>query len=387
MIKLIKSTFFNEKEVKKKLQKFIQKADILSMNEQCFKFEKSFAKKQKRKYAIYVSNGSAANLILIQTLLNLGVLNKGDKVGFSSLTWPTNVMPLIQLGLKPVAVDCNLETLNVGPSELNKQVKGMKMFFLTNVLGFCDDIEKIKDICERNKIILIEDNCESLGSMVGDKLLGNFGLASTFSFYVGHHLSTIEGGMVCTDDEMVKDMLIATRAHGWDRNLGSAKQQELRSFHKIDDFYAKYTFYDLAYNVRPTEIGGFLGNVQLKYWNNIIQIRQQNFFKFKNIIDKNNDFLSLKIAHMNIVSNFAVPVICKNKKIKQKYIKRFVKNEVEIRPVIAGNMELQPFYKKYIKSNLYCSNSSFAHTNGFYFGNNPDLTEEEIKLLCDILKK
>jgi len=386
MIKLIKSTFYNDAEIKKHLAEFIKKCDRFSMGRECKKFEKNFAEKQRRKFAVFVSSGSSANLILIQSLLNLGVMQKGNKIGFSSLTWSTNVMPLLQLGLKPVALDCNKTTLNVSSQILEKNIRRLKGLFLTNVLGFCDDIERIKDICDTNNLIFIEDNCESLGSGINGKLLGNFGLASTFSFFVGHHISTIEGGMVCTDNEELYHMLIMVRAHGWDRNHPEAKQKKLRNKLQTDDFFAKYIFYDLSYNARPTEIGGFLGNLQLRYWDEIVKSRENNYQIFKQRIKSNSDFIPLILGHMDIISNFAVPVVCKTKKIFEKYKKRFLSAEVEIRPIIAGNICKQPFFKKYIKTTNSCHNADFIHNNGFYFGNNPELTKGEINLICNLLK-
>src|SRR3989338_10474023 len=216
MIKLVKSSFHNERETKKKLADFI------------------FAAKQRRKHAVYVNSGSSANLILIQSLLNLGRLKKGDRVGFSALTWATNIMTLIQLGLVPVAIDCEMKTLNVSPSKLKEKINDIDALFITNVLGFSDDIVSIARLCTKHGIPLYEDNCESLGSSVAGRLLGNFGEASTFSFYVGHHISTIEGGMVCTDDEDLYHMLVMVRAHGWDRNLPREAQDNLRKINGID---------------------------------------------------------------------------------------------------------------------------------------------------------
>lgn len=387
MIKLIKSSFYEEAKTKIKLADFIKKSSSFSMGKECRKYEINFAKKQKRKYAVYVSSGSMANLVLLQALSNLNLLKKGDKIGFSALTWSTNVMPIIQLGFSPVALDCSLESLNVTPLEVQKNIKNIKALFITNALGFCDDIQKIKKICEKNKIIFLEDNCESLGSKANGKLLGNFGLASTFSFFVGHHLSTIEGGMVCTDDKQLYEMLIIVRAHGWDRNLNRSSQKKLQKKNKITNFYSKYIFYDLAYNARPTEINGLIGNQQIKYWDEIVKIRENNFKIFqKTIKNNNNNFFALDLRHMNLISNFAVPVICKTKKIFEQYKNKFIKAEVEIRPIIAGNITKQPFYKKYVKQISVCKNSDLIHANGFYFGNNPELTKKEINSICDLLK-
>ena len=373
MIKLIKSSFYNEKETKQKLADFILQADILSMHQECAKFEKNFAKKQDRKYAVFVTSGSSANLVLIQALMNLGRLKKSDSIGFSSLTWSTNVMPLIQLGLSPIALDCSLKTMNVSPAELQKNISKIKCLFLTNALGFSDNLEEVKVICEKNNILFIEDNCESLGSKSNSKLLGNFGVASTFSFFVGHHISTIEGGMICTDDEDLYNALLITRIHGWDRNLSSLHQQGIRNKNNINEFYAKYTFYDLAFNTRPTEINGFIGNIQLNHWDEIVSRRAENFELFQNTVKQNDDFIPLELPHMNLISNFAMPIVCKNKELLEKYKARFIEN--------------QPFYKKYVASTNECQNSNFIHENGLYFGNNPELTKDELNLLCNLLKK
>lgn len=387
MIKLIKSSFYNEQETKKKLVDFVLNAKVFSMGEQCFEFEKRFAAKQERKYAVYVNSGSSANLILIQSLLNLGILKKGDRIGFSALTWATNIMPLIQLGLTPVAIDCEVETLNISPGKLKEKIGEIDALFITNVLGLSDDISRIASLCAEHDIPLYEDNCESLGSSVDGRLLGNFGEASTFSFFVGHHISTIEGGMVCTDNEALHDILVMVRAHGWDRNLSKQAQATQRTKHKIDEFFSKYTFFDLGYNVRPTEIQGFIGNTQVEYWDEIVQKRQENFRTFEESVRKNNNFFELKTAHMDIVSNFAMPIICKSKDLFDTYRKKFEGHGVEIRPIIAGDMTKQVFYKKHVPNDDECKNASLIHSQGFYFGNNPEFTKEEVAILVSLLKK
>ncbi|MFA6490672.1 MAG: DegT/DnrJ/EryC1/StrS aminotransferase family protein, partial [Candidatus Magasanikbacteria bacterium] len=377
MIKLIKSTFFHESEVKEKLVDFIRSADVLSMGANCFLFEKQFSAKQQRRNAVFVSSGSMANLVLVQALLNLGRLKKGDRVGVSALTWSTNVMPIIQLGLEPVILDVELNNLNTSLKilkETHKKTK-LKALFLTNALGFSADIDSIKEFCNQEKIIFLEDNCEALGSKVDGKLLGNFGLASTFSSFVGHHFSTIEGGMICTDDDELHQMLLMVRAHGWDRNLNEEQQTKLRNANKVDDFYARYTFYDLAYNARPTEIQGFIGQSQLVYWDEIVSKRESNFKSFTGAVKNNKDIIPLEISHLDLVSNFAMPLVFKTNKLFLEYKDKFIKSNVEIRPIIAGNISNQPFFKKYIKQSFSCPNAEYIHKNGFYFGNNPEMTE------------
>ncbi|MDO8582528.1 MAG: DegT/DnrJ/EryC1/StrS family aminotransferase [bacterium] len=385
MIRLVKSSFYDERATKRALTTFIKEADIFSMGTQCAKFEADFARKQKRKFAVFVSSGSSANLVLIQALLNMKMLAQGDRVGFSALTWATNVMPLIQLGLEPAAIDCEFETLNVSLRTLKRCTPRLKAVFLTNVLGFSGDIEAIRVWCKKSNILLLEDNCEALGSKAYGKLLGNFSLASTFSFFVGHHLSTIEGGMICTDDEKLYHMLTMVRAHGWDRNLPRDAQKAIRTTYKIDDFFSKYTFYHLGYNARPTEISGFLGVSQLGFLGEIVKRRERNFKAFQGAIVKNADFIPLAVAHMEAISNFAMPVVAKSKEAFDVYRTRFEKAGVEIRPIIAGDITQHPFYTSYAAKGSACDNASYIHRHGFYFPNNPELTEKEVALLCGLL--
>lgn len=388
MIRLIKSTFHNEEKTKKELESFIRDAQILSFGPQCEQFEKSFAKWQGRKHCVFLNSGSSANLAIVQALLNLGKIKLGDKVGFSALTWSTNVMPLLQLGLQAVPIDVELDTLNVSSAKLRETLRRheLSMVFLTNLLGFCDDIEEIRRICEEEKITLIEDNCESLGTIYKKKKLGNYGLASTFSFYVGHHMSTIEGGAVCTDNEQLASMLRLVRAHGWDRNLSELKQTKLRHKYKVNStFYSRYTFYDLGYNLRPTEINGFIGNTQIQYLDEIVEKRKNNFFKFAEVIYNNADkYYPIRFNHLDLVSNFAVPVICKSTKIRDELVEK-CNGIVEIRPIVGGDMTQQPFFTKHItKKYLADSNANLIHKQGLYFGNNPELTDEEIQTILKI---
>lgn len=299
-------------------------------------------------------------------------------------------MPLIQLGLKALPIDVELETLNVSSRTLLNVLKKSKpkALFLTNLLGFCDDIDNIKRICDKEKIILIEDNCESLGTVYKGKKLGNFGFASSFSFYVGHHMSTIEGGAVCTDSEEMATMLRLVRAHGWDRNLNFAKQNEIRNRFKVNStFYSRYTFYDLGYNLRPTEINAFIGNIQLRYLDEIINKRRLNFMKMGiPIYLEKEKYYPIKYDHLDFLSNFAIPVICKTKQLRNEIVEK-CEGVLEIRPVVAGDISKQPFFQKYMPQFLKLmknSNAGVVHEQGLYFGNNPELTNDEIATILDI---
>ena len=228
MIPLMKNTFLHESDTKKALADFILRTERLSMGPECLTFEKQFAAYQNTSDAVLFNSGGSANLALIQSLKNLNLLEDGSKVGFSALTWSTNVMPIIQMNMIPVPVDINVETLNVMSDTLLERLESESLdaLFLTNALGFTGDLPQIRKICKEHEIILIEDNCESLGTELPSGKAGNFGLAGTCSFFVAHHMSTIEGGVVTTNNRELAEMLRIVRANGWDRNLdaGTANQ-------------------------------------------------------------------------------------------------------------------------------------------------------------------
>ena len=389
MVKLMKSAFLEEAKTRKALADFIMNADQLSFGPQCEQFEKVFAEWQGRKYCVFVNSGSSANLALVQTFLNLGKLKKGDMVGFSALTWATNVMPLIKLGLVPIPIDVEIDTLNVSSKKLAERFADfpIKGLFLTNLLGLCDDIEAIRQWCEKKGILLFEDNCESLGTVYQGKKLGNFGVASTFSFFIGHHLSTIEGGAICTDDAELAQMLRMVRAHGWDRNLTSGEQMELRARHGMDSFYGKYTFYDLGYNLRPTEIAGFLGISQMPYADSLVGAREQNFKAMMAALAENDAYYPLRFDHIDLVSSFAIPIVARDEATRKALVER-AEGRVEVRPIVGGDMTQQPFFKKYAPDAVREAknpNADLIHKNGLYAPNNPELTAEDIAIIIDVI--
>ncbi|HAH32831.1 MAG TPA: DegT/DnrJ/EryC1/StrS aminotransferase [Elusimicrobia bacterium] len=386
----MKNCFLNEHETKKALADFLLRTGHLSMGEKCLEFEREFAKVQGRKHCVLFNSGASANLALLQALKNMGRLKDGSTVGFSALTWSTNVMPIIQLGMKPVPVDCRPDTLNSMAANLADTLKKVKLdaFFITNALGFAGDLGEIRALCGKKGIILLEDNCESLGTVLPGGKTGNFGIASTFSFFVAHHMSTIEGGACCTDDHDLEEMLRMTRANGWDRNLGVSSQRKLRDKYAIkSEFEAKYTFYDLAFNLRPTEITGFIGLTQLNYLAENCAVRQKNYLKLEKEVKNNPDLIALNRGHISFLSSFAFPVICKTKELRPKYMEQFSGDGVEIRPVIAGNMQHQPFYAKYVKETYPLPGADFLHECGFYCGNYPELNAADLDMLKSCLRR
>jgi CDP-4-dehydro-6-deoxyglucose reductase, E1 len=388
MIPLMKNAFLNEFETKKALSEFIMQTSKLSMDVECAKFEKKFAAYQGCNDAILFNSGGSANLAMLQALKNMGKLQDGDQVGFSALTWSTNTMPILQMGFVPVPLDCEVATLNVMSANLEDRLNqtSIKALFLTNVLGFTGDLDRIRDICKSKNIILLEDNCESLGTVLPSGKTGSYGLGASFSFFVAHHMSTIEGGMVCTDDEDFAEMLRIVRANGWDRNLAAHQQHKLRKKYNVtSEFDAKYTFYDLGFNLRPTEITGFLGQYQMQFLDQNIFTREKNYLRLEKIIHSNGDFVTLSHDHIEKLSTFAFPFVCKTKELRDQYLARFSGAGIEIRPMIAGNMQRQPFYSKYVKTMYELPATDFLHHNGFYCGNYPELSESDLETISSCL--
>ena len=375
-IPLMRSTFLNELQTKKDLCDFIMNTDRFSMGENVSKFEREFSKWQGSKYSVMVNSGSSANLVLIQSLLNLGYIKPGARIGVSAVTWATNVMPIIQLGCVPVLIEVSRMNMNVMSEYIPKNID---VLFITHLLGFHGDIGRIIDFCKINNILLIEDTCESLGSKSENHTkLGNHGLASTFSTFVGHHMSTIEGGLISTNDEKLDCMLRMVRAHGWDRNITESQRQSLRTLWNIDDFHGPYTFYTLGYNVRPTEIQGFIGLKQLNYIDESNEKRMKTFETIRKYIAK---VPGLHCPNMDVPA-FAIPVICKDVKTRNFYMQKCIDAGIEIRPLVAGSMNKQPYYKDYVSTST--PNADYLHECGFYMPNHPDLTDEEITYIYSV---
>lgn len=390
MIPLMKSAFLHEKETKEELAQFIVDAPRLSMGDKCAEFETEFAKYQGCRDAVLFNSGGSANLAMIQALKNYGLLQDGDKVGFSGLTWSTNVMPIIQLGLVPVPVDVNIRTLNCMSEDILACIKNERIqaMFLTNALGFCGDLPEIKKVCDEEGVYLIEDNCEALGTEIGGHKTGTFGICSSVSFFVAHHMSTIEGGMVCTEYPEIANMLRVVRANGWDRNLSEPIQNHLRASNNINtEFDAKYTFYDLGYNLRPTEITGFLGLSQLKYLEQNVNKREKIYLDLEKTAHGNFFIYQMEHEHISKLSAFAFPVITNNAALREIYIQKFDTAGIEIRPVIAGDIQKQPFYKKYVHTKHSLPNTEKIDKCGFYCGAYPELTETDIESIKECLRQ
>ena len=370
-----------------KMAWFTLTAKKFTFGEKVKKFEKEWSEwihHRNETYSLYVSSGSTANFLLVAGVMELYGLKKGDKVLLPACTWMTNVAPIIQLGLTPVFCDINLENFSFDLDDARKIARkhDIKMIFVTHLLGFSADNEALQKIFKR--AIIIDDVCESHGctDMIGNKR-GSNSLGATFSFYFGHHMSTIEGGMVTTNNKDLYDLMKVKRSHGMAR--------ESTKFKDYADLYPEidkqFLFVTDGYNFRNHEICAVLGSSQLKRLDKMIEIRNRNHDIFTSIIDKYpNLFYNIKNSTTN--SSFCLPFICKSKGIMLTMKETFAENGIEYRPVVSGNLLAQPFLKDYkIETDKERTNAELVHSQGVYIGNNHFVTVEDMQFLKQVVEK
>lgn len=377
-IPLVKDTIDNDDI--NKLIEWLKGGNKLTKGNVTIEFEKKWSKYLGVKYSVFLNSGSSANLAMIYSLIQSGKL-KNNNIIVPAVSWVTTITPIIQFGLNPILCDNDEDNLGLSIEHLKILIKEHKpsVVMLVHVLGIPNHMNEILQLCEENDIILIEDSCESIGSEYNGIKTGAFGSMSSFSFYFGHHMSTIEGGMVSTNDYELYKILLSIRSHGWDRDLPEEEQKKLRKKYDLSNFRSLYTFYYPGFNLRSTDLQAYIGINQLEKIDKIVISRNKNYeIYYKNIDDK---FWKPKLPENTLISNFAYPIILNNVEEMSTIL---FKNGVENRPLICGSINEQPFwYEKYGKS--YLPNSKKIHYNGMYLPNNPTLTEEEIISICKII--
>ena len=381
MIELAKNTI--DKEDIDRLIEWLKTYPRLTKGNVTIEYEDKWSTILGSKHAVFVNSGSSANLLMLYTLIEMGKIEVGDKVIVPALSWSTDLAPVHQLGLQPVLCDCNLEDLSVDLRHLESLIAehSPKALLLVSVLGLVPNMDALLKICNDNKVILLEDTCESLGSKYKGKTLGTFGLMSSFSTYFGHHLSTIEGGMVCTDDTETYNFLKSLRSHGWSRDMDPSYQTSLREEFAIDSFSEQYTFYYSGFNLRSTDLQAFIGISQLDKYQTVMDRRHTNYNVYKENL-KDAFWKPVNVPE-TYVSNFAYPLIHPQ---REKIIAALDDNKIENRPLICGSLGLQPVWeKRYGKTNL--PNANRVHEFGMYLPNNQNTTPEEIKTVCDVVNR
>lgn len=359
----------------------------VTMGEKVKEFEKKYCSKYSYAHGVSNNSGSSANLLMLSVLtsdLTKNNLKKGDEIILPALTWSTTVWPVIQMGLVPVYVDCDVNTFNMDSNKIEEAISNKtRAIFSVPIYGNPCEMDDILSICKKHNLMLIEDCCESMGAKYKDKYVGSFGRVASFSFYYSHHITTLEGGICVTNDFDLSEMMRIVRAHGWVRQVEDRKKWT----NLYKDFDPKFLFVNDGYNLRITEPQAAMGMLQIDKIDGFIKSRQENAAKYSNKLDHLKDFFSFQVSTKDAEnSHFGFPLVLKNKKyFDRDEICNFLnKNGIETRPIIAGNLARQPannLFEHRISGNL--KNSDFIMDYGFSVGVHQSLSDDSINYVVD----
>lgn len=346
-------------------------------------FEEAFAAWQGCKYCVMVNSGSSANLVAVAAAKELHGWAHGAEVLVPAVTWPTTVTPVMQLGLKPVFVDVNLRDLSFDYEALESSITSRSVaIFVPHLLGFPADVRRLTGICRKHDLVLLEDCCESQGAIANGMKVGRHGLAGTFSFYWGHHMTTVEGGMVCTDDDRMYELSVLKRSHGLARELPPDMHAAYEAAHRDVPF--DFLFLTDGFNVRNTEFNAVLGLAQLARLDEFIRIRNRNYARFLEVCAPfEHDVVLMQGSG---ISSFVLPFIFRDGRMKVEFQKAIAKAGIESRPLISGNLLRQPFLGAFGRPADF-PNAEFLHEKAFYIGNNQFVGEERLALLQGLMSR
>lgn len=362
------------------------KSDIFTMGKKVAQFEQDFAKFVGSKYAVMTSSGSTANLIATAALFYTknNKLQRGDEVIVPAVSWSTTYYPLHQYGLKLKFVDIDLHTLNYDLEALKDAISDKtKMIMCVNLLGNPNDFDAIKTIIGDRNIILLEDNCESMGAEYNGKQAGTFGIMGTFSTFYSHHMATMEGGFVVTDNEELYHILLCLRAHGWTRNL--PKDNLIAP--KSDDWFSEsFRFVLPGYNVRPVEMSGAIGIEQLKKLPDFLKHRRENAKLFSKYFANHPDFIMQKEIGSSSWFGFSLIIRPESKLKRADIIKLLEANNIEYRPIATGDFtqnEVIKYFDYEIHGEL--KNAKYLQENGLFVGNHQIDISKQIELFNKVV--
>ena len=363
------------------------KSNNYTMGEYVKQFEKNFAEFTQNKYCVMVNSGSSANLLAIAALFykKENPLKRGDEVIVPAVSWATTYYPLYQYGLKLKFIDVDKYTLNFDIEELKKAVTDKtRLIFAVNLLGNPNDYDEIRNIIGKKNIYLVEDNCESLGGIYKGKQLGSIGLMGTYSTFFSHHMATMEGGLVGTDDEELYHLLLSLRSHGWTRHLPKENKLCIKSDVSFDE---SFRFILPGYNVRPVEMMGSIGIEQLKKLPEFLKYRRENAKYFQELFGNDTRFILQK--EIDCSSWFGFSFLIKDDSIKrEQIIQKLTNADIDTRPIVAGNFarkEVVKWFNYEIIGDL--KNADYVDANGFFVGNHQFDIKNKIDYLCEVLSE
>jgi CDP-6-deoxy-D-xylo-4-hexulose-3-dehydrase len=351
-----------------------------TMGRRVEEFERRFADLHGGGHAVMVNSGSSADLIAALLLVDPENrrLEAGDEVLAPAVTWPTQIDSLLMAGLSVRLVDVVPETLQMDLDDLEAKIgPRTRALSLVHLMGNPCDMTRVRDICERHDLVLLEDCCESLGATWRGQPVGTFGLAGTYSFFFSHHMTTMEGGMVLVQDEETADAVRLLRAHGWSRNV---RHRDVASTGTLD---GRYKFLTWGLNVRPMEVSGAFGLVQLDRLSGFQQQRRENAELFASLLEPAHEHVQLmREPDDGVCSWFALPMLVSpTSPVNRDALANILEREgVETRPVVAGNLARQPMMRLFPQiqaDNL--PGADFVHERGLYLGLHPFADEAALK--------
>ncbi len=334
-------------------------------------FEAEFAAYTGTKYSIMVNSGSSANLLMAYSLLEAGYL-RNKKVIVPAVSWITTLSPFVQMGFECFLCDSDAKDLGVDLNHLEQLLKKEQpaLLILVHILGHPNQMDAIRRLCAQHGCLVIEDACEALGSEYKGIKTGALSLAGSFSFYYGHHISTIEGGAITTSDDKLYSVMLSIRSHGWSRDVPETDRQAWKKEFEIDDFREFYSFYYAGYNLRSTDLNAYLGRLQLKRLPEIAKVRARNFELYRQALP---EFWS-QSSEGGFVSSFSFGTYAKNRLEASKHL---LAQGIECRPLVCGSMGRQPFWiKKNGVTRLPVADK--VHDFGLYLPNHANITPEDI---------
>ncbi len=353
----------------------------VTMGKKVRKFEEMFAEYVGTGRSVMSNSGSSANLLAVSALSSRHFRDRikpGDEVICPAVTWSTTVYPLLAIGATPVLVDVKTENFGISPATIEEAITPKtKAVIAVHLMGNPCEVDEIRRITDKKGIHLIEDSCEAHGARIGGKHVGRFGLCGTFSFYLSHHITTIEGGMVLSDDDDFMDLVTSQRAHGWIREMRN-HQAIAAKYKEIDD---RFLFYETGYNLRPTEIQGAFGIHQLPRLERLVQFRRRIAKRMNRKLAHLKDYLILPEERPGTTNSyFAYPLtIRKSAPFGRREFMQFLSAKlIDSRPVAAGNLAEQPsaaLYDHRIVGSL--KNAKLIMRNSFFIGLHEEIHEEE----------
>jgi len=388
---------WDEKEMYAAMDTFLNGKWVTS-GEKVAQFQNRFSKRFGVKYSHMVNSGSSANLVMITALKHYFKWSPGDEIIVSPVGFPTTIAPIEQNGLKSVFIDIELDSLNFDLNKIEEKITPKtRGIFVSPVLGNPPDMDRIKDICNKYNILLIGDNCDSLGTMFGNKLINDYYYCWSTSFYPAHHISTGEGGMVSSNDE--EYIKIARSVSWWGRDcycVGSNNLLECGTCgNRFDEWLAdyngtidhKYVFTTMGYNLKPLDLQGAIGIEQLKKFDYIDKKRRE----YKLAVQKSIESNIKEVRVINATKNsdpswFGVPIFCESQEIKERLVAHFESKKVQTRNYFSGNILLHPGYKHLDDYRKY-PNSNLALSNVFFLGCSPLWNDKILNYIEKVCKE